>query len=894
MIRGSDKIKGFNILGSSEHLIVNLFADDTVVYASDKDKYDDLQEILDKWCKISGAKFNKEKTEIIPIGSKAHRERMIQTRKIHPSDAPLNQDIRIAKDGDAVRSLGSWVGNEITDVTPWEPIIDKVNKELTRMSLTHPSLNGKRLLTQIIIGGRTQFLTKAQGMPKQVADTLTKLTRAFIWGDNVAPRLAFEALCKKKEEGGINLLNINNRNEAIEVVWLKEYLRAKPARPTWARITDILINDLAPTNLHTNARHNTFLQKWNVPTKGKRAQKLGEDTVRMLKAAHKYKLTFTPLNLSQCLRSQLPAWQHLGVEKEVPQNPRSLCLLATHNLTQVKDLLHTAKKLNNLHPEGTHFPLFSCHCEDCSTDRLNGCENPQRCAIEAQKRLDRITPKLDPKRQTHPDNLSLTRRRKQKNVAAAAEGGDITFDPTVTVKTDLADCYRILVNPDKVSNIPAERQPPSRGINLQDENLIIYTDGSCMNNGKLNAKCGGGLWAEHESELNAALRIPGTQQSNQVGEVAAVVKALEKAPNYIPLLIITDSRYIIDGLTKHLTEWEDRGWIEVKNKDWFKRAAYLLRKRSAPTTFRWVKGHSGEEGNEKCDALAKQGADKEEPDDFSLEVPAHFDVQGAKLSNVTQALAYRGLRELENPISRRSTTRNLEAIRTDIQQQKGDLETDESIWRSLNSQPIRLKIRDFLYKSIHGTHKIGRYWLNIENLHSRCECTTCGSEETLEHILVECPSDTKTLIWDAARNLWPHDNELWPDTSLGIILGCGLVEIKRTHPSTREQPHAQDPQSPEICPGATRLARMLISEATYLIWTMRCDRVINERQHTDNEVRSSWRRSINRRLTEDAIIATKVVRRDEHTELVKSTWHAALRKRHGKLPEIWLQSPPLF
>jgi hypothetical protein len=91
-------------------------------------------------------------------------------------------------------------------------------------------------------------------------------------------------------------------------VWLKEYLRAKPDRPTWAKITDALINDLAPTKLRPEARQLSFLQKWNVPTKGKRAQKLGNDTIRMLKAAHKYKLTFAPLNISRTLRSQLPAW----------------------------------------------------------------------------------------------------------------------------------------------------------------------------------------------------------------------------------------------------------------------------------------------------------------------------------------------------------------------------------------------------------------------------------------------------------------------------------------------------------------------------------------------------------------------------------------------------------
>ena len=50
--------------------------DDTVLYLNEKDRYDDVTKLLDKWCEVSGANFNKEKTEIIPIGCKAHRTRV--------------------------------------------------------------------------------------------------------------------------------------------------------------------------------------------------------------------------------------------------------------------------------------------------------------------------------------------------------------------------------------------------------------------------------------------------------------------------------------------------------------------------------------------------------------------------------------------------------------------------------------------------------------------------------------------------------------------------------------------------------------------------------------------------------------------------------------------------
>ena len=98
---------------------------------------------------------------------------------------------------------------------------------------------------------------------------------------------------------------------------------------------------------------------------------------------------------------------------------------------------------------------------------------------------------------------------------------------------------------------------PQRGRNVTPQNMKAYTDGACTNNRKLDAKCGSGVWINTNHPLNKALRIPGEGQLNQIGELAAVIKAVRILPNYHKLTIITDSRYIIEGLTKHLQKWED-------------------------------------------------------------------------------------------------------------------------------------------------------------------------------------------------------------------------------------------------------------------------------------------------------------------------------------------------
>jgi hypothetical protein len=203
LIRKDVNFKGITIPGIEEPIKVNLFADDTNLYLSQSDRFDYAQAMLADWCQISGAKFNIEKTEIIPIGTPEHRRQVAANRKINPNDLePLDPSIKIAVDGDAVRSLGAWIGNKIDDATPWEQTIDKVHKSLEKWRKTNPSMNGRKIIAQAIIGGHTQFLTKAQGMPKHVEEALTKITRQFMWEDDSSPRIAMDLLYKPIEEGG--------------------------------------------------------------------------------------------------------------------------------------------------------------------------------------------------------------------------------------------------------------------------------------------------------------------------------------------------------------------------------------------------------------------------------------------------------------------------------------------------------------------------------------------------------------------------------------------------------------------------------------------------------------------------------------------------------------------
>ena len=884
MIRKDKHMKGIAIPGLAEPVKVNFFADDTSLYLGKTDSFNYAQGVLSDWCYVSGAKFNIEKTEIIPIGTEEHRRQVIEMRKISQLDrGSIDDRIKITNEGEAIRFLGAWIGNHPNDATPWEATVNKINKNLTLWKKMRPTMFGRKTIVQAIVGGLTQYLTMAQGMPTHIEEAITKIIRDFMWEDDSSPRLKLEFLQQPIEHGGLNLLDIQARNEAIDIMWLKTYLNLSPTRPAWATVTDILIDAAAPPTTIQGARINTFLQSWDPATRGRRAAHLNYDTIRMLKTAKKYNTNLAAIRLDPNLRAQLPAWYHLMTAPQPINSATAKCLLKTHKISRVTDLMRTSARIRNpnRNPGTPHRDIRFCYCQDCAADRSQGCQYPHMCALEAQDRLHRLAPKLNPLTPGNGlGNWSLTRRRQMRNENTKARNEAILFDPSITCKDELTECIRIFTDPNQISNTAAKR-PEARETRLRLQERTIYTDGACYNNGKDNARSGSGVWVDHDHEDNKAIKIPGPEHSNQISEITAVIAAVEATPHFQPLKIITDSKYVIDGLTTHLKTWEDQGWIGVKNAPLFKKAAYLLKRRTATTYFQWVKGHDGNQGNEECDRLAKEGVNKPEPDILNLEVPKDFNLQGAKLSTLTQSMAYQGIRERKPIRERQATNLNLQKAKDALHDVNGERETNESIWKGIRNPTLRIKIQQFLYKALHNTQKIGDFWEHIPEYEARQMCQTCQVSESMAHILTQCRTDAKTQIWNLARSKWPHANPPWPVISLGLILGCGSL----TQPSNRE-PNAENHNENAYPNGAVRLLQILITESAYLIWVLRCERVIQEKAHTRNEIEQRWLLAINKRLIDDKIIATKIKRDIPHMKRLENTWEEVLKK-DGDLPADW-------
>ncbi len=138
--------------------------------------------------------------------------------------------------------------------------------------------------------------------------------------------------------------------------------------------------------------------------------------------------------------------------------------------------------------------------------------------------------------------------------------------------------------------------------------VVIYTDGACRGNP------GPGGWGVILSYKGKIKELFGAEEhtTNNRMELMAAIKALESLKRPCLVEIYCDSSYVLKGITDWLPNWKKRGWktaakTPVKNEDLWRRldAAIVEHK----IQWKWVKGHSGDKGNNRADELANIGID---------------------------------------------------------------------------------------------------------------------------------------------------------------------------------------------------------------------------------------------------------------------------------------------
>ncbi len=139
--------------------------------------------------------------------------------------------------------------------------------------------------------------------------------------------------------------------------------------------------------------------------------------------------------------------------------------------------------------------------------------------------------------------------------------------------------------------------------------IEIYTDGACRGNP------GPGGWGvlliagKHRKTLHGGA----PETTNNRMELTAAIEALNTLERPSRVILHTDSRYVMDGINDWMPNWKKRGWKTaarkpVKNQDLWQALDDAVGRHDID--WRWVKGHTGNPGNETADELANRGIDE--------------------------------------------------------------------------------------------------------------------------------------------------------------------------------------------------------------------------------------------------------------------------------------------
>ena len=139
--------------------------------------------------------------------------------------------------------------------------------------------------------------------------------------------------------------------------------------------------------------------------------------------------------------------------------------------------------------------------------------------------------------------------------------------------------------------------------------VVMYTDGACRGNP------GPGGWGVSLQYNGHSKTLKGSEPetTNNRMELMAVISGLNELKRGCNIKLYTDSKYVLDGITKWIHDWKKRGWKTsakkpVKNAGLWQQLDEARQQHEID--WHWVKGHSGDPGNELADELANQAIDE--------------------------------------------------------------------------------------------------------------------------------------------------------------------------------------------------------------------------------------------------------------------------------------------
>lgn len=203
-------ISGIQIKNTDTISLIYQHADDTTLTLADRHSVSKTFDVLNTFCKASGAKVNVEKSEVLVIN-----DACTSLSGLH---LPLT-----VKDN-AIEILGIYLGldKQICENMNWRRKINKIRNLLNIWKQRYLTLRGRAIVIQTLFLSRIWYILNVQPLPEWAANELKKLCREFLWA-NKPPQIKESTIIGKEAEGGLNIPDIQNKCYAFRLKWLRKY-----------------------------------------------------------------------------------------------------------------------------------------------------------------------------------------------------------------------------------------------------------------------------------------------------------------------------------------------------------------------------------------------------------------------------------------------------------------------------------------------------------------------------------------------------------------------------------------------------------------------------------------------------------------------------------------------
>ncbi|KNZ82218.1 hypothetical protein J132_04178 [Termitomyces sp. J132] len=664
----------------------------------------------------------------------------------------------------------------------------------------------------------TQYLAQVQGIPSHIETLLSRRANRFMWAGK-SSLVNAETMFKPLHDGGRVLVDI--KNKAINIMWLRSYLKFGSEQPMWAKVADVLMAMNAPKNMRTIVSSH---------------REICPDIMSIIKTAKEFNVRPEGLAFSREIMEELPIWYHFAADPKIHKmNSGKVveCLKAKHKVKTVGE----ASELANILLNCGHVESDECECPGCMMlENTKGCLHPHLCVNRVNNMLNTLPSKWDPRAEQPDDRINQMCSEHQDEDTSPV----VCFNARLATEGSMADLFRIFMTG------PMYHHVYLRQNRMEDQTLLVAYIGRKSHTTRKNCGVqiiGAGVHFENMYELNASeMWISSEDKPKKGSTLLAVLLTSMRSGINKPLVIKTRDKDVILSLTKDTREKEDSGFVDTMNSGLLQIVLGRLRMHTAPVTFMDLDGTQVSMYEKKATSLAKAALKKERPI-LLPPIPTELHLTGAKLSKITQAIAYKTIMKIKSICGRPQMGKTMESIISHVKGVNRRSPSRKQIWSSLRCKDFSKPLQMFLWKCAHDAYKVGMYWDKPSMdpvLRERARCKHDGEVDSMEHILTKCKCTGQGLVWSTVREMWKNktDNE-FPETSLGSILGSALLTIKDEEGKPSQ--------------GLTRLYKIVVTEVASFIWAIRCERVIrhDDVPLSEVEISNRWNAALKKRAETD-------------------------------------------